>query len=97
MEQGHSWEANGFSASRGNLRILWKQKVHYRIYKCTPPVPVLSQIDPVHVFPVPLPEDASQYYAPIYAWVLKVKLQYLKLSTHKWGKAEKGRDLVSVR
>ena len=37
-----------FSASQEIPQFFWNPKVHYRIYKCPSPAPILSQIDPVH-------------------------------------------------
>jgi hypothetical protein len=48
MEQGYSGEVNRFTASQEILRILWKPKVHCRFHKSWHPVPILSQLDPIH-------------------------------------------------
>jgi len=86
MDQNPSRGRNKSSASQKNTRILWNPTVSLHIHKRRPPIPILSQINPVHA---PISHILEIYFNIVLPsklrsskWSLSLRSPHLNISMH---------------
>jgi hypothetical protein len=79
MELSPSLEAANCATIQEVPSILWNPKVHYRVHKIPPLVPILSQINPINPIPSYLSKIKCNIVHPPTSWSTKLKLNSVAL------------------
>jgi hypothetical protein len=62
MEQSPTWEANSHAASQEIPRLLWNSKVHCHVHRSPSLVPILIQMNPVHIL--------QPYFPTVHSYII---------------------------
>jgi hypothetical protein len=76
MELSSSWEAANCAAARELPSILRNPEVHHRVHISLPPVPILSQIDPIPTIPSYLYKIHFNIVHPSTSWSSQWSLSF---------------------
>jgi hypothetical protein len=76
MDLSPSWEAANCAATQELPSVLWNPKVHYRVNKSPPLVPIPSLIHPIHTIPFYFSEIHSNIVHPPTSWSFPWSLSF---------------------